>query len=60
MEIGIDVDPGVVACFCGVVGVLHDVTSDEGRIGQRFICREEACIGAKFREQHVGNAEAQI
>ena len=50
MEIGVDVDPGVAACFCGVVGVLHDVTSDEGRIGQRFICREKACIGAKFRE----------
>ena len=59
-EVDVGVDPGVVAQFRAVGGILHGVLSDDGGISRCVVCCKIADIGAQLRGEHVRDLKLQI
>ena len=59
VEVGIDVDNGIVAHFDGDFVFLHDKLADGGTVVGCIVFREIAGVGAKVAFQHAGYLEPQ-
>ena len=59
-EVDIGVDPGIVAEFRAISGILHGILSDDGRIGRRIVLRKIANVRTQLRGEDAGDLKLQI
>lgn len=60
MEIGVDVDDGIIACLDALGRVLHAVLADDGGVGGGIVGREIAHVGSELGAEHFCYAEEEV
>ena len=60
VEVGVDVDDGIVAELDALRRVLQGELTYDGRIGRGVVFGEIAYVAADLRTEHFGNLEFEV